>query len=220
VGVYVQWFDEENEETPPGSSGGVVRRHRAAWLLHDGPDESGTTQRRVLAYLGPRPAVTAALQEEVAALYPDLEVDWPAVRRAIAEQTGVTNVASLTDDDVILRLPALAQERGLSLADLSLRLGYGERQVLPELMRLVADAGRVGRFERTAGSVFDYMAEHHPEYAYLIYKARLFFEGEESLLTDLIAAEPSGYGDAVWQARRRFWQRRLEAYRRSRQPPA
>jgi hypothetical protein len=91
--------------------------------------------------------------------------------------------------------------------------------VLPELLHLVADTSRVGRFERSAGSIFDYMAEHHPEYAYLVYKARLLLEGEESLLADLITAEPVGYGDAVWQARRRFWQRRLEAYRETRRAP-
>jgi hypothetical protein len=214
VAVLVQWFEEE-DEAPEGAP----RRRRAAWLIWEATDDAGGTQRRVLAYLGPRPAVTAALQEEVAALYPDVPVDWQAVRQALATEAGLTNVASLTDDELLLGLAALARERGLSLGDLSLRLGYRQRQVLPELLRLVGDTGRVGRFERSAGSVFDYMAEHHPEYAYLVYKARLLFEGEESLLADLINAEPAGYGDAAWQARRQFWQRRLDAYRRSRRPP-
>jgi len=217
VSVSVQWFEEEDEEAPSGSA---PRRRRAAWLVLQAPDDTGAPQRQPLAYLGPRPAVTASLQEEVAALYPDVPVDWPAVRRAIAVEAGLTNVASLTDDELLLRLAELAKERGLSLADLSLRLGYQERQVLPELLRLVEDASRVGRFERSAGSIFDYMAEHHPEYAYLVYKARLLFEGEQALLADLNAAEPAGYDDAAWQARRRFWQRRLDAPRRSHQPPA
>jgi len=215
VGVSVEWF-EEDEEAPSGSA---TRRRRAAWLILEAVDDTGAPQRRVLAYLGPRPAVTAALQEEVAALYPDVPVDWSAVRHAIAAEEGLTNVASLTDDELLLRLAELAKERGLSLADLSLRLGYQQRQVLPELLLLVEDASRVGRFERSAGSIFDYMAEHHPEYAYLVYKARLLFEGEQGLLADLNEAEPAGYDDAAWQARRRFWQRRLDAYRRSRQLP-
>jgi len=211
---YVQWFEEEDDAAQGGA-----RRQRAAWLIRDLPEEGGEPRRQVLAYLGPRPAVTAALREEVAALYPDVDVDWDAVRHAISSESGVTNVAALSDDELALRLIDLARERGLDAMDLSLRLGYAQRQVLPELLGLLADAASVGRFERTSGSVFDYMAERHPEYAYLLYKARLLFQGEESLLADLIAAEPRGFDDAAWRARRRFWQLRLDAYRRSRRAP-
>ena len=218
--ILVQWFDEEDDEAGAGQA--APRRRRAAWLIAE-PDASGppdlVPDRRVLAYLGPRPAVTAALREEVGALYPDLEVDWDAVRGAIAEETGRTNVHALTDDEVALHLADLAAQRGWSTMDLSLRLGYGQRQVLPELLRFLGDAVAVSRFERTSGSIFEYMVERHPEYAYLIYKARLVFEGEESLLADLINAEPRGFDDSAWQARRRFWRDRLEAYRRRRQPP-
>jgi hypothetical protein len=103
--------------------------------------------------------------------------------------------------------------------DLSLRLGYRQRQILPEVTALLSDDASVARFERTSGSVFDYMVEKHPEYAYLIYKARLFFEGNEVALAEVIAQEPSGFGDAAWVSRRRYWRERLDAYRASRAAP-
>jgi hypothetical protein len=107
----------------------------------------------------------------------------------------------------------------MSTMDLALRLGYTQRQVLPELLALLDDPGRVGRFERTSGSIFDYMVEKHPEYAYLIYRARLFFEGQDAALAATIAAEPPGFSDRAWRARRRFWRDTLDTYRKSRQGP-
>ncbi|MGH2371379.1 MAG: hypothetical protein ACRDI2_24660, partial [Chloroflexota bacterium] len=157
--AYIKWSDEEVES----ESG--VRSVRAAWLVRDVPDAFGGERQEVLAYLGRLPAVTAHLQEEVAALFPEVSFDWGAIRRALAAGPNVTNVAQLTDDELALRLRALARERGLSLMDLSLRLGYRRRQVLPELMRFLDDAATVARFERTSGSIFDYMAEKHPDYA-------------------------------------------------------
>ena len=210
--AYVRWYEEETA----GPSG--PRTARAAWLVRDVADDSGRRQE-VLAYLGQRPAVTAALQEEVAALYPDLDVDWAAIRQALAANPGFTDVAALTDDELALRLRALARERGLSLIDLSLRLGYRQRQVLPELMAFLDDAPTVPRFERTSGSVFQYFADKHPEYAFLIYKARLFFEGDEDQLGATIESEPAGFGAGACRARRRSWQERLDAYRRARRPP-
>jgi hypothetical protein len=215
AGAYIRWYEED---APADGGEGGTRRVRAAWLVRDVVDASGERQE-VLAYLGRRPAVTATLREEIAALYPDLEVDWEAIRRAIAEGAGYTNVAALTDDDLALRLGDLARERGMTLMDLALRLGYRQRQVLPEMLTLLADASRVARYERTAGSVFDYMLERHPEYAYLIYKARLFFEGDDAGLAADIAAEPAGFDDAAWQARRQFWRERLAAYCQARRPP-
>lgn len=210
--AYVRWYEEEV------GSGETKRRVKAAWLVRDVAAEGGIRQQ-VLAYLGQRPAVTANLEEEVAALYPDLAVDWGDVRQKLAGDLGITNVRALTDDELALRLRSICEERGVTLVDLSFRLGYRERQVLPEVLQFLADSASVARFERTSGSIFDYMMEKHPDFAYLIYKARLFLEGEEEALTSLIRSEPSGFGDAAWRARRQFWRERLEAYRRRRLAP-
>ena len=58
MGAYVEWFEEEDDA--PASGGGEGQRshrRRAAWLLHDAPDEVhavGAPGRHVLAYLGTR----------------------------------------------------------------------------------------------------------------------------------------------------------------------
>jgi hypothetical protein len=207
--AYVRWYEEE------GSGG---RRAKAAWLVHDVQDMFGERQR-VLAYLGPRPTVTAALEEELGALYPDVTFDWPAITRSLAADPGYTNVAALTDDEMALGLRALARERGLSLMDLSLRLGYRQRQILPELIALLERPENVARYERTSGSVYDYMAAKHPEYAYLIVKTRLFLEGDEARLQEAIRAEPVGFGDAAWRARRQHWRAQLDAHEQERRAP-
>jgi hypothetical protein len=211
--AYVQWHDEELE------GGRVVP---SAWLVCDLPSGllGGPGGRQVLAYLGQRPVVTATLQEELTALYPQVVFDWPAIRQALQHNPRFTEVASLTDDQLALRLRTLARERGLSLLDLSLRLGYRQRQVMPEVMRFLDDAATVARLERTSGTIFDYMVEYHPEYAFLLYKARLFFEGQTETLQATIGAEPAGFGGTTWQARRRYWREQLEAYQRRRPPPA
>jgi hypothetical protein len=217
--AYVKWLEEDVEGSGT-HAGGQPRRVRAAWLVRDVAGIFGSERREVLAYLGQRPAITAGLQEEVAALYPDVPVDWDEIRRAVDGGDAATRVAAMSDDELALHLRALANERGLSLVDLSLRLGYRQRQVLPEVMALLDDPGRVARFERTSGSVFDYMADKHPEYAYLLVKARLFFEGDEAALAAAVAEEPAGFDDAAWVERRRFWHERLAAYRRARSAPS
>jgi hypothetical protein len=210
---YLRWSLEE-VETPAGP-----RAARVAWLVYDAPQEHGGTGQRVLAYLGERPAVTAALIEELTALYPDVAFDWGALRRAVADAGGVTDVAALSDDELAQRLRSLAGERGLSLNDLSLRLGYRQRNILPELLRFLDDAQTVARFERTAGSIFAYLVERHQEYAFLLYKARLFFEGEGERLHRLIRQEPAGFGGPAWRERREFWRAQLDEYRRARPGP-
>ena len=90
-------------------------------------------------------------------LYPDVAVGWDAVRQELERQTGRTNVAALTDDELALRLRGLAQERDLSLTDLSLRLGYRQRNVLAELLRFLDDPVAVARLERTSGGIFAYL---------------------------------------------------------------
>jgi hypothetical protein len=209
---YVKWLDEE-EEGPSGP-----RQVRAAWLVRDLLDELGERQE-LLAYLGSRPQVTPALRDETAALYPDVRFDWPAIERSLSARPGLTNAAALTDDELILRLRELAHERGMSLMDLALRLGYGQRQILPEVVRLLESVDTVARFERTSGSVFDYLVEKHPDYAFVVYKARLFFEGDVASLERVIRDEPSGLSDAAWRARRGYWRERLNAHRAARRAP-
>ena len=219
---YVKWYEEEAEGLPEG------RRVQAAWLVRDLTSEDcesdsggqpGSERQQVLAYLGQHPAVTPVLREELEALYPEIQFDWDGLTQAIAGRPGVTNVAALTDDELALSLTALAEERGLAPMDLSLRLGYRERQILPELLTLLRDPRVVARLERTSGSVIDYLVQKHPEYAFLIYKARLYFEGDERTLDTTVAAEPQGFSDEAWQARRLFWQRQIEAYRARRRAP-
>ena len=209
---YVKWLEEE-EDGPNGP-----RRVRAAWLVRDLLDELGERQE-LLAYLGSRPRVTPVLQEEIAALYPEVEVDWRAVERLLSAEPGRRNVAALSDDELALTLRELSNERGMSLMDLALRLGYGQRQILPEVVRLLENAGNVARFERTSGSVFDYLAEKHLDYAFLVYKARLFFEGDDVTLTRVVRDEPGGFSDTAWRARRHYWRKTLDAYRVAKRSP-
>jgi hypothetical protein len=210
---YVKWAEEETSDAsgPPGDAGQPARRARAAWLVRDVRGAFGEHQE-VLAYLGPRPEITASLREELVALYPDVTFDWDELRRAVGA-AAVTDVRTLTDDELALRLRQLAQERGLSPLELSLRLGYTQRQVLPELLALLEREGNVARLERTSGSVFEYLAASHLDYAFLVYKARLFFQEETEALDDAIRSEPSGFGDVAWRERRAFWRARLDAYR-------
>jgi hypothetical protein len=209
---YVKWLEEE-EDGPDGP-----RRVRAAWLVRDLLDELGERQE-LLAYLGSRPRVTSLLQEEIAALYPEVEVDWDSVERLLSTEPGMRNVAALTDDELALALRELSNERGMSLMDLALRLGYAQRQILPEVVRLLENVGNVARFERTAGSVFEYLAEKHADYAFLVYKARLFFEGDEDTLARVVRDEPGGFSDVAWRARRNYWRTTLGAYRTAKRAP-
>lgn len=214
---YVLWTqeEEEGEEQPaPDEPGQFTAR-----LVRAVSGPFGTRQE-TLAWLGRRPELTPTLQEELEALYPNITFNWPAIAQALATPPDRTDVRALSDDQVALQLQALAQERGLTVMDLSLKLGYHERQPLPEVLRLLEQAATIARFERTSGSVYQYLAERHTEYAYLLYKARLFFEGDEQTLQETIAAEPQGYSDAAWSARRRFWKAQLAAYQRSREARA
>jgi hypothetical protein len=206
--VFIKWLEEDAEVAPHEPA----RRVMAAWLVRDVPSRYGDREE-VLAYLGDRPAVNAALREELEALYPAIAFDWEDIARAMGAGPNATDVSTLTDDELTLGLRALARERGLSPMDLALHLGYRQRQVLPEMLALLRDNPTVARFERTSGSVFDYLAEKHPEYAFLVYKARLFFEGDEAGLKQVLHDEPRGFSDAAWRARREFWQSQLDQYR-------
>lgn len=232
AGAYLRWVDED-VETPGGA-----RTARVAWLVCadvdantipegtnlDGSEPDGTapdraeiesrpaTELRYLAYLGQRPAITPQLIEEVSSLYPEITFDWDALRREVAQQPGRVDVARLTDDDLAQNLGALAAQHDLSLTDLSLRLGYGHRTILPELLRYLDDPAVVARFERTSGSIFDYLVERHPQYAFLLFKARLLFSGEEETLRRVIAIESAGFGQRAARERRAFWREQLSTY--------
>lgn len=201
---YVKWADED----APDQAGGHAR---AAWLVRDVADRFGETQE-VLAYLGPRPAITPSLEEELEALYPAVAFDFAALRSTL-EAPRTTDVSALTDDELALRLRTLAQERGLSPLELALRLGYTQRQILPELLALLEREGTAARLERTSGSIFEYLMESHLDYAFLIYKARLFFQGDDDTLDATIRDEPRGFSDKAWQERRAFWRERLDRHR-------
>ena len=211
--AYLRWYEED---APEGASG--PRRVMAAWLVRDILDDLGERQE-LLAYLGRRPAVTAMLQEEVVALYPDVRFDWEEIRRALSGDPASTSVRALTDDELAFALRDLVRERGMSLMDLSLRLGYRDRQILPEVVRLLENAQNVARIERTSGTLFEYLLDKHLDYAFLLYKARLFFEGDERTLDETIEAEPAGMDDDAWRSRRTFWRSHLESYRQRRQTP-
>lgn len=211
--AYIRWAEEEVEATQSTED---PRLAHVAWLVCDITDESGVTAQRFLAYLGRNPTVTPALMEEAAALYPEVEFDWEALRQSVEQGDSGTDVSSLTDDELAQRLRQLAREHGLSLSDLSLRLGSSQRDIVTEMLRFLEDRAAVARFERTSGSIFDYLVERHLDYAFLLYKARLYFSGQETRLTEIIGAEPMGFGASAWRMRRLFWREQLDAYRESR----
>lgn len=211
--AYVQWTEEE------ASSGSSDAIQQVAYLVYDRGRSGGKTATEVLAYLGPHPEVTATLKEELAALYPGVSFDWHAIGRTLASPPGVTDVRTLSDDELALHLRQLAHERGLTLMDLALRLGYTQRQILPEVIAFLTDASSVARFERTSGSITEYLEEKHLDYAFLLFKARLFFEGDIQTLNQIISTEPRGFGDTAWQTRRLYWRSQMQAYREGRDRP-
>lgn len=213
--AYIRWAEEEVEAAEAADD---ARLARVAWLVCDITDDSGVTAQRFLAYLGRNPTVTPALMEEVAVLYPEVELDWEALRHIVEQGDSGTDVSLLTDDDLAQRLRQLAREHGLSLSDLSLRLGSSQRDMVTEMLRFLEDQTAVARYECTSGSIFDYLVERHLDYAFLLYKARLFFSGQDARLAHVIGAEPTGFGASAWRARRLFWRQQIDAYQASRLP--
>jgi transcriptional regulator with XRE-family HTH domain len=207
--VYLVWHDEEYQ-----GPDGQVRTARVAWLAQDVPDADGV-RRQYLAYLGRRPMVTADLIWEMRELYPDLYVDWDAIRQELWRTVAVTDVRTLSDDELATRLRALARERGLSLLDLGARIS-STRNVVAELEHLLRETATIARIERTSGSIYRYLREKHPEYAYCLLKVRLFLEGRWAELEAVKAAEPAGLeaglNAAGYPVQRRFYERVLERY--------
>ena len=195
--AYIKWV-------PEAASGRNEQTLWVAWLVRDIVDDLGT-RTQFLAYLGGRPRVTTDLQFEISELYPNLEVDWDSIRQSLESRQPLTDVQGLSDDEVVLQFRELAHEQGLSVQDVASRVHIEPRNILQETETLVLTAGNRERFEQESGSVFAYLAEHHPEYAYGILKVRLYLQGDHSLLEKLVSNEPTGFSVDAARRRRAFW---------------
>lgn len=195
--AYIKWV-------PEADSGRNVKTLWVAWLVRDIVDDLGT-RTQFLAYLGGRPRVTTDLQFEVSELYPDLEVDWDNIRQSLESRQPQTDVQSLSDDEFVFRFRELAHEQGLSVQDIASRVRIAPRNILQETETLVLTEGNKERFERTSGSVFAYLAENHPEYAYGIMKVRLYLQGDHGPLEELVSNEPTGFSTDAVRRRRAHW---------------
>jgi len=182
VSVHLLWRMEERK-LPNGS----VRTMWVAWVVEelDDGDEEGV---RFLAYMGPNPLVTSQLKSEFETLYPGVQVDW----ESLAEEIGrpQTDVKVLTFDELASRVRLVLGEYGLLLDRVDYQFGRGWTRPLREVERLVRDPGVAARFERTSGSIFTYLRDKHPEYAYALFKVRLLLTDGEESVTALEALEP------------------------------
>jgi hypothetical protein len=172
--------------------------------VRDIVDDLGT-RTQFLAYLGGRPRVTTDLQFEVSELYPHVDIDWDSIRQSLESRQPQTDVQSLSDDEVVFRFRELAHEQGLSVQDIASRVHIEPRNILQETETLVLTTGNRERFERSSGSVFAYLAENHPEYAYGVMKVRLYLQGDHSRLEELVSKEPTGFSADAARRRRQFW---------------
>ena len=195
--AYIKWVAEAAPDDKE-------RTLWVAWLVRDIVDDLGT-RTQFLAYLGGRPRVTTDLQFEISELYPHVEVDWDSIKQSLESRRPHTDVNGLSDDEIVLRFRELAHEQGMSVQDIASRVHIEPRNILQETETLVRTAGNRERFERTSGSVFAYLAENHPEYAYGVMKVRLLLQGDHSVLERLLAAEPSGFSAEAARRRRQHW---------------
>ncbi len=195
--VYIKWV-------PEAASGRQDQTLWVAWLVRDIVDDLGT-RTQFLAYLGGRPRVTTDLQLEISELYPKVKVDWESIRHSLESRQPQTDIHRLSDDEVVIRFRELAQEQGLSVQDVASRVHIEPRNILQETETLVLTEGNRERFERESGSIFAYLAESHPEYAYGIMKVRLYLQGDHSLLDKLVASEPTGFSADAARQRRAHW---------------
>lgn len=194
--VHIRWRSEKRE-----MPGGRIRDVRVAWVVEE-PEDGDETGVRFLAYLGSNPVVTGQFKLEFAALYPAIEVDWDELSEEIGRPQ--TDIGVLTYDELALRLRPILGEHGLRLDRIDHRLGRGWTRPLREVERLVRDPGVAARFERTSGSLFNYLREYHPEYAYALFKVRLLLIDGEASLTALEAREPEPQPGARFREFRRF----------------
>jgi hypothetical protein len=189
---------------PEAATGHKDRSLWVAWLVRDIVDDLGT-RTQFLAYLGDRPRVTTDLQLEISELYPKLEVDWDNIRQSLESRQPQTDLHGLSDDEVVMRFRELAHEQGLSVQDIASRVHIEPRNILQETETLVLTEGNRERFEQKSGSVFAYLAENHPEYAYGVMKVRLYLQGDHGSLEKLVADEPSGFSVDAVRRRKEHW---------------
>ncbi len=204
--ITVRWGFEDRT-----AADGATHRVRVAWIV-DAPavDAADVGRPRYLAYLGDHPAVTAQLTEEFAALYPDLEVDWGAVRASIDNPPAPERMPL---EELSLHWPDALEIYGLNYIEVDLRLGRGRRRPLAEIRTLLAEPATVARLERTAGSVIAYLVDFHPEYAYALAKLRLLLEGRDDELEQLESDEPLPGGGVPRAERVAFWRAAVETIR-------
>ena len=182
MSVHIRWRMEERK-LPNGG----LRTIRVAWIVEHG-GYSNTENIRFLAYMGPNPLITNQLKFEFDALYPEIKVDWEVLEGEIGQPQ--TDAATLTFDELACRIRPVLGEYGLILDRVDDRLGRGWTRPLRDVERLLRDPGVTARFERTAGSIFSYFRQKHPEYAYALYKVRLLLVVGEDALNALENREP------------------------------
>ncbi|MDP6349831.1 MAG: hypothetical protein QF719_02245 [Chloroflexota bacterium] len=201
--VHIRWRSEERE-----MPNGRTRQVRVAWVVHQ-PDADDDSEVRFLAYMGSNPIVTAQFKLEFQTLYPEIAVDWDALAEEIGRPQ--TDINVLSYDELAARIRAILGEYGLLLDRLDYRLGRGWTRPLRDIARLLRDPGVTARFERTSGSTFAYFREHHPEYAYALYKVRLLLTAGDAALSELEAREPAMEPGARFRDFREFCLAKLAA---------
>ena len=178
--VNVRWHDEEVPR--PGGGGTYVRQ--VAWIVSE---DIKSDRVRYLAYLGANPRVTKDLKLEFGALYPELEVDWDELEALVEKPK--TRVEDLTYDELAFRMRSILGEHEYEMDAVDTEFGGGWNRPLKELEKLLSSPSVIARFERTSGSVFRYLCESHPDYAYAVLKVRLLLESRTDELSALVKGE-------------------------------
>jgi len=130
-------------------------------------------------------------------------IDWDAIRRAAEQPPPAELPESL--EEFALSVESIARAHDFPLAELDARLGRGRQRPLAEIARLVRRPADVARYERTAGSVFRYLMDRHPAYAYALIKLKLLLNRRMAELEVLEAREPVAGDGTPRAARVRFW---------------
>tara|TARA_B100001123_G_C15321774_1_gene1028177 strand:+ start:1843 stop:2463 length:621 start_codon:yes stop_codon:yes gene_type:complete len=193
MGVQVEWRGEER--TLPS---GKVRTIRVAWLV-DGDSDELRSSSRFLAYLGADPTITAQFKDEFHELYPQINIDWDSVEESLSSPS--TDLGEISLSEFASKLRSILGEYGHMLDEVDHRLGHGRKRPLREIESFTRDSEATARFERTSGSIFNYLRQSHPESAYALYKAKLIASGEDSMLRELERHEPREHGSNFRQYR-------------------
>ena len=197
----VRWHEEEVPK--PAGGGSYVRQ--VAWIV--GKDSDGGSLR-YLAYLGANATITKDLRLEFGVLYPDVDVDWQKLESLVEKP--ITGVSELSYDDLALRLRSILGEHGYEMDAVDADFGGGWHWPLRELEKLLGNPSVIARFERTSGSVFRYLRESHPAYAYAVLKVRLLLESRTVELNDLKVGEAEFGKGGKARERRDFYVNALQ----------